>query len=347
MNITPVILAGGGGQRLWPLSTPDRPKPLLRLFGARSLLQATALRFGDSSRFAPPMLSVGQSFAAAALADMAAIGARPSLALIEPEGRNTAAAIAAAALAAPPEAALLLAPADHAIRDEAALHAALESAWPAVLADRLVVFGVVPDRPATGFGYAVPDAAAAAGQVRPLARFVEKPEAAAATRLIEAGALWNAGMFFGRASAFLAAFEAHAPGILDAARRAMTPPNDGRLRLSPAFAAAPAVPFDMAVMERTDRASVAPLDCGWSDVGDWDAVWRASPRDAAGNVLVGETAASDCRDCYIRGEGAVAAAHGLTDMIVIATPQATLTIPRSAAQEVRRLAAAASPEASR
>ncbi|MGZ0186412.1 MAG: mannose-1-phosphate guanylyltransferase [Alphaproteobacteria bacterium] len=338
MKITPIILAGGGGARLWPLSTPAYPKPLLRLFGDRSLLQATAHRFRDQSRFTAPVLSVGQAFADDALADLHAEGVAPALTIVEPVGRNTAAAIAAAALSSNPEATLLIAPADHVISDEQAFHAALEAASLAIAHDKIVVFGVTPERPETGFGYAVPSLGESIGAARPLQRFVEKPDGDTAKRLIHDGALWNAGMFFGRTGAFLRAFEDHAAEIV-AGVKAATPKATGVvIRLESAFGDVPAAPFDKAVMEKTADAAVAPLDCGWSDVGDWAAVWRASPKDSGGNVLVGDVRIAACNGCYIRGEGAVAAAQGLTNMIVVATADGTLTIPMAEAQAVRSLA---------
>lgn len=350
MKITPVILAGGGGARLWPVSRPDRPKPLLKLLGPRSLLQETAARFADDARFGPPMLSVGQAFAAACRRDLAEIGTAPTLTVIEPEGRNTAAAIAAAALAAPAGALLLMAPADHAIGDPAIFCDAVARAAAAV-GEGLAVFGVTPDRPETGYGYILPaspsgeDVGVGVGALRPIGRFTEKPTEAAARDLIGAGALWNAGLFLGRRESFLAAFETLAPDILAAVTAALptgATAEVGVLQLTSAFAGVRSAPFDKAIMELTDTGLVAGLAAGWSDVGDWAAVWRASDKDAAGNVIVGDAVALNCRGCYLRGEGAAVRAADLVDMIVIATPAATLTLPLSAAQAVRRLADAPS-----
>lgn len=339
MQITPVILAGGGGARLWPLSRPDWPKPLLKLLGPRSLLQETAARFADDARFAPPMLSVGQAFAAGCLHDLAEIGAAPTCTVVEPEGRNTAAAIAAAALAAPAGALLLMAPADHAIGAPAIFCDAVARAAAAV-GDGLAVFGVTPDRPETGYGYIVPALQPRVGALRPIGRFTEKPSHAAASELIGAGALWNAGLFLGRRESFLAAFETHAPDILAAVTAALPAEaaTAGVINLTAAFGGARTTPFDKAIMERTDVGLVADLAAGWSDVGDWAAVWRASGKDADGNVMIGDVVAVNCRGCYLRGEGVAARAADLSDMIVIATPEATLTLPLSAAQTVRRLA---------
>jgi len=339
MQITPVILAGGGGARLWPLSRPDRPKPLLKLLGPRSLLQETAARFADDARFAPPMLSAGQAFAAACLRDLAEIGAAPSLTVVEPEGRNTAAAIAAAALAAPAGALLLMAPADHAIGAPAIFCDAVACAAAAVGAG-LAVFGVTPDRPETGYGYIVPASERGTGALRPIGRFTEKPSHATAIALIDAGALWNAGLFLGRRESFLAAFETLAPDILAAVTAALPAgaATSGILHLTAAFGDARSAPFDKAIMERTDAGLVADLAAEWSDVGDWAAVWRASGKDGDGNVMLGDVVAQNCRGCYLRGEGAAARAADLADMVVIATPEATLTLPLAAAQAVRRLA---------
>lgn len=331
MKIRPVILAGGGGARLWPLSTPQRPKPLLRLLDDRTLLRATAERVADPALFTRPLLSVGVAFAEAAAAELD--GAADLL--VEPVGRDTAAAVAAAALSASPETPLLMTPADHAIRDAAGFRRSIEAAMPAVLAGKLVLFGIPPTGPATGYGYALPGEADAIA--RPLDRFVEKPAEAEATRLIAEGALWNAGLFFGLAQTFLDAFAEHAPDILAAVRRART--GDGAL--SAAFADAPARPFDKAVMEKTRAAALAPLASDWSDVGDWLSVWNASTKDSDGNVIVGDVVQEGCRNCYLRGEGARAAATGLSDMAVVATPEATLVLPLQQAQSVKRLSAAA------
>lgn len=338
MQITPVILAGGGGARLWPLSQPDRPKPLLKLLGERSLLQETALRFAGDDRFGRPILSVGQDFAAACLADMRTVDAPPALTVIEPVGRDTAAAIAAAALSAPDDALLLMAPADHAIAEPGAFRDAVALAAGEITSG-LAVFGVTPDRPETGYGYINPAAGSAAGALRQVERFTEKPDPAGATALLKAGALWNAGLFLGQRRSFIAAFEAYAPDILAAVRAAMprTAPNN-KVRLeAKSFSNARPAPFDKAIMERTDQAHVAALDVGWSDVGDWNAVWQASGKDSDGNVIIGEVRAVDCQGCYLRGEGAVAKAAGLRDMVVVATPSGMLTLPRAEAQSVKRL----------
>ena len=252
MQITPVILAGGGGARLWPASRPDRPKPLLKLLGPRSLLQETAARFAGDARFSAPMLSVGQAFAAACRSDLTEIGARPALTVSEPEGRNTAAAIAAAAVAAEEGALLLMAPADHAIGDPASFGDAVARAA-ATVGNGLAVFGVTPDRPETGYGYILPAAAAAAaGQaLRPIDRFTEKPNAAAAEKLIAAGALWNAGLFLGRRESFLAAFAALAPHLLAAVTAALptgATTDAGVLCLTAAFCDARSGPFDKATL---------------------------------------------------------------------------------------------------
>jgi mannose-1-phosphate guanylyltransferase len=239
----------------------------------------------------------GKPVADIALADLDAVVVAPALTVVEPVGRNTAAAIAAAVLSAVPEVALLIALADHVIMDEQAFLAALDAASPAVAQDKIVVFGVTPELAETGFGYAVPSPGESIGAARPLQRFVEKPDGETSARLIKAGALWNAGMFFGRTRAFLPAFEDHATDILTGIKAAVPKTVGAVLHLDPVFGDLLAAPFDKAVMEKTAEAAVAPLECGWSDVGDWAAVWRASPKDPKGNVLVGDVRTVDCQGC--------------------------------------------------
>ena len=336
-RITPVILCGGAGTRLWPLSRIDRLKPMVDLTGDGSLLQRTALRTADPERFAPPMLVAGASEAAALAAQLGAVGAAPSLTIVEPCPRGTAAAIALAALALDEAELMLVMPSDHVIADADAFRAAVAAARP--LADQgwLVTFGVAPDRPETGYGYIRRGAPLGPGYR--VARFTEKPgRATAELYLAEGGHDWNAGIFLMRADAVVAALAAHAPAILAAARAAMAGAARDGAALCPAaeaLAAAPAESIDRAVMEKSDRVATVPAAMGWSDVGSWEAVHALGPHDAAGNAVSGDAIALDSRNCLVRSDGPVVVALGVDDLVVVATERAVLVVPRGETQRVK------------
>ena len=355
--ILPAILSGGAGTRLWPLSRRQWPKQLQPLAGPESLLAATADRLREPGLLAPPLLICSQEHRFVVAEQMRG---RPHGAIVlEPAARGTAPAAAVAALLAAaedPARLVLLAPSDHAVADPAALRAALRRAAPAAAAGRLVAFGIAPDRPESGYGYI----AAGPGDGLPegchaVERFIEKPDAATAARLIAAGGhYWNAGLLLFRADAMLDELARHAPAVLAACRAALAGAvrDLDFLRLDPAaYGACPADSVDYAVMERTRAAAVAPVEMGWSDVGSWSSLWEIGARDAAGNVVAGDVALHDSRGSYLRGEGRLVAAVGLRDMVVVATADAVLVAPRDRAQEVRHvvdaLAAAGRPEAER
>lgn len=336
--IQPVILAGGGGTRLWPLSTSDRPKHLLQLIGENSLLEATLERVADRSRFSAPLIicSAAQEQAIAGLSSDARL-------LIEPEGRNSGPAIAAAARFANPEAILLVLPSDHRIGDSQPLMQAVERARPLAEQAWLVTFGIRPSAPETGYGYITPGGTLADG-VFEASRFVEKPDPDRASELIAEGSYWNAGMFLLQAKAVLAEFETHAPDIAEAVREAV--PDDGRdtriVRLDrAAFARSPNISFDHSVMERSSRVAVAPVDLDWSDLGTWASVYEVSNKDPDGNALDARTFAIDSLNCLLRSEGPQIIAVGVEDLVVVATPGHVLVVPRSEAQRVREAAALA------
>ncbi len=342
--ITPVILCGGTGTRLWPLSRQSLPKQFWPLLGADSMLVATARRAAGEG-FAAPVVVAGeaQRFLVAEQLRDAGIGG-PRI-LLEPEGRNSAPAIAVAALLVAerePGGVLWILPADHAVRDLPALHAALGQAAAAARAGHVVTFGMAPTGPETGYGYiergaALPGLAGA----HAVARFVEKPDAATAARLVADGNhAWNSGMFVATAATLLRELEAHEPAVLAAARAALE--GSARdldfIRLDAAsFRASPSISIDNAVMERTSRAAVVPAEIGWSDVGSWDALWEASPRDASGNALSGPVEVLDCENCLIRSDGILAAAVGLKDVALVVTDDAVLAVPRARAQDVKRM----------
>ena len=339
--IAPVILSGGAGTRLWPLSTDARPKQFLPLTGPDSLFRATLDRVADRSRFAAPIVVGSARHADLCGAALAAAGPDARL-ICEPVGRNTAPAIAlAAAVAAERDGAdalILVMPSDHVIADVPALHAAIAAGLTAARAGWLVTFGIAPDGPHSGYGYLemgaeLPDAPG----VRKVARFVEKPPRDAAERMVAGGQhLWNAGIFLMRADVLLAELAAHRPDIADAMAEAGAGATVDGIIIHPdpaAFAASPADSIDYAVMERSARVATVPMAPGWSDVGDWDALAALSGDDAA----IGPVVALDSPGSYVRSDGLKIAMLGVPDMIVVATGDRLLIIPRHRAQEVRRL----------
>jgi mannose-1-phosphate guanylyltransferase/mannose-1-phosphate guanylyltransferase/mannose-6-phosphate isomerase len=337
-RIVPVILSGGAGKRLWPLSRAGRPKQLMAPAGGESLLQQTARRVFDRTRFEAPIVVAGADHADAVEAQLAAIGASPGLLIVEPFGRNTAAAIALAALAGGEEDVLLVMPSDHLIADTHAFRAAIDRALPFAAQDWLVTFGIAPDRPETGYGYIRRGALLGEGVFRAEA-FAEKPQRSLAEAwLAEGGHDWNAGIFLFRAGAFVAALGEHGADILAAARSSIQAGHRDGARLFPdpdSFARAPALPVDVAVMERSDRVAVAPADMGWSDVGSWDSLYALGAPDSDGNVLAGDVLTLDSRGCLVRSDGRRIVTIGVQDLIVIATDDGVLVVPRGESQRVK------------
>ena len=345
--IQPVILCGGSGTRLWPLSRPSCPKQFLALTEERTMLQATAARVRGGG-FAEPLVVAGESLADLAAEQLRASGAEPAAIILEPAGRNTAAAIALAAYwlkGRGGDAIMLVMPSDHLIADEAAFHRAVEAALPAVHAGALATFGITARTPETGYGYICP------GRALPEApgafavdRFFEKPDAATAAHFCASGYLWNGGIFLFRVSAFLAELERHAPEVAQQCAAAVAKgSSDGTLvRPEPeAFLATPAIAVDVAVMERTDRACVVPVDMGWSDVGSWDAVWSLSDKDEAGNAVQGDVLAIGASNSLIRNaSGLTVTAVGIEDLVIVATADSILIVPRKKAQQTGLAAAA-------
>ena len=348
LMIYPVLLAGGSGSRLWPLSRKSYPKQFSSLIGEKSLFQASAQRMTGPG-YAAPLVVTNSDFRFIVTEQMAAVGVDPGAILIEPAGRNTAPAVLAAALhlaQSDPEGLMLVAPSDHVIPDSAAFQAAVDVAAVAARAGRMVTFGITPDRPETGYGYLELAGDAMPGTAISLKRFVEKPDQATAAAMLRDGHyLWNAGIFLFSVSTILQAFEAHAPKLISAVKAAVEQarPDLGFLRLAPGpWGQAEDVSIDYAVMEKADDLAVVPFGAGWSDLGGWDAVWRETGPDARGVALHGPATAIDCDDTLLRAEseGQVVVGLGLENMIVVAMPDAVLVANKSRAQDVKLAVAA-------
>ncbi|RKF16719.1 mannose-1-phosphate guanylyltransferase/mannose-6-phosphate isomerase [Roseovarius spongiae] len=348
--IHPVILCGGSGTRLWPLSRKSYPKQFTPLLGEKSLFQASVRRLSGPG-FARPVILTGEPFRFIVLEQLAAIETGAQGVLIEPEGRNTAPAVLAAALwlaARDPEALMLVAPSDHVIPDADTFRAAVRAAAPRAQAGDLVTFGIRPTRAETGYGWlemaakADPDAV----EPQPLARFVEKPDAARAEAMLAAGNyLWNAGIFLLSVRAVIAAFERHAPDMLAPVRAALEGAEDdlGFTRLdAPAWAGVPENSIDYAIMERADNLAVMPFGAGWSDLGDWQAVWAETGPDGDGNVTSAHATALGCTGSLLRSETdrQELVGIGLRDMIAVAMPDAVIVAPRAESQRVKEAVAA-------
>ena len=341
--IHPVVLSGGAGTRLWPMSRALYPKQLLPLASARTLLQDTARRVADRARFAPPLVVCNEAHRFAIAEQLRAEAIAPSRIVLEPAARNTAPAAAIAALMMDdPDALMLLMPSDHVITDEPAFHAAVARAAEAAAEGALVTFGVVPDRPETGYGYIRRGRRLGThDDVFRVRAFVEKPGARRAARFVAAGdRYWNSGLFLFRAKTYLDELDRLQPDIGAACREAVA---RGRADLDffrldgAAFDQSPAISIDYAVMEHTALAAMVPLKAGWSDVGAWSALWDLAEKDEAGNVSAGAVVQRETRGSYLRSEGPIIAALGLEDMVVVATEDAVLVAPRARAQEVRLL----------
>ncbi len=348
--LTPLILSGGSGTRLWPLSREMYPKQLLPLIGKRTMLQETAARASGLPDLAAPIVVCNESHRFMVAEQMREHGTTPQAIILEPVGRNTAPAVAVAALVALDRARkskggsdvdpiLLVLPADHVIRDVAAFQAAVVSGSAAAAEGKLVTFGIVPDRAETGYGYI--RRAKGDGPTYAVQQFVEKPDAATAKSYVESGEYyWNSGMFMFRARVFLAELKRHAPAMLSACEDAIaaaTRDLDFTRLAGEAFGACPSDSIDYAVMEKTDSAVVVPLDAGWSDVGSWSALQDALPRDDQGNVVTGDVLVEDSSGCYLHSTSRLIGAVGLRDHVVVETKDAVLVAPRDRVQDVKAL----------
>lgn len=346
--ITPVLLCGGSGTRLWPLSRKSYPKQFAEIFGSETLFQASARRLSGPG-YAAPIIVTASDFRFIVTEQLLGTGLDPGTILIEPEGRNTAPAVLAAAChlsADDPETLMLVAPSDHVVPDAEAFRAAVKAGLPAAREGRLVTFGVTPTHAETGYGYLELEARPTDQSPVALKNFVEKPDTSRALEMIEGGRhLWNSGIFLFRVCDIIAAFKAHAPDLLAPVQRALTEarPDLGFVRLDPkAWAEAKDISLDYAVMEKARNLTVVPFDAGWSDLGGWEAVWHEMEPDKSGVAVSSGATAIDCRDTLLRSESdrQEIVGIGLDNIIAVAMPDAVLVAHKSRAQDVKQAVAA-------
>ena len=340
-RIIPLVMCGGAGTRLWPASREVRPKQFLPLFGPRSTFQDTLRRVSDPALFARPIVITNAAYRFMVLEQLAEIGLEADI-LLEPVRRDSGPAIAAGASFAQmrdSEAVVLALAADHVVRDADAFVAACRQGLAAASAGHIVTFGVRPERPATEYGYISPGAAIT-GEVHAVTKFVEKPDPQTAADYIKAGYLWNSGNFMFRAATLLDEYRSVDPESVQAVTDAVTHAGRdlGFVTLdSDAFAKARAISIDYAVMEKTARAAVIPVACGWSDVGSWRAVWELSGKDSQGNAAQGTAVFEDSRNCNVSTDKALVALEGVDDLVVVATQDAVLVSRQKDANGLKRL----------
>jgi len=350
MTLVPVILSGGAGTRLWPLSRELLPKQFLALTSDRTMIQETAARLSGFPGATGPLIVCNEAHRFLVAEQLREMDLAPSAILLEPAGRNTAPAIALAAhqaLAAAGEDALMLVlPADHTLNDLPAFQAAISQAVPAAAAGKLVAFGIVARTPETGYGYlrrAEVKPGAPASAAAPIAQFVEKPSLERAQEFIASGNyFWNSGMFMFGARRFLDELARYAPDIAEVCGRASASAvrDQDFTRVSESiFSACRSDSVDYAVMEKTRDAVMVPLDAGWNDVGSWAALYDVLPADARGNVVRGDVLLEDTEGCYVHAGSRLVAALGLADMVIVETADTVMVAPKSKVQDVKKLVA--------
>ncbi len=348
-RIFPVILSGGSGTRLWPLSRAMYPKQFIRFFDDQgaSFLAATLKRLPAEAGFAPPLIVCNNDHRFLVEEEAERAGVAPQAIVLEPVARNTGPAAAVAALLVAqqdPDGILVVMPSDHVVKDEPSFVAAVRRAVEVAATGRLVLFGITPAEPHTGYGY-IRRGAPLPGFTDAFAvdAFMEKPDRETAAGYISAGGyLWNSGIFVFGARTFLDELVRLDPAILDAARRALEEAREdlGFLRLGrEAFARAPAISIDYAVMERTRAAAVVPVDIGWNDVGSWSSLWDVARHDASGNAVRGDAILQDTSNCYVHSERALVSTLGAKDLVIVATPDAVLVADRGRAEDVSGIVA--------
>ena len=341
-SFNPVLLCGGVGSRLWPVSREARPKQYLNLIGEQSMFQQTLARL-DGLPVASPIVVCNEQHRFLVAEQLRQLDIKSPSIVLEPAGRNTAPAIALAAISAmtkDPEAVLLVLPADHYIADIEALQSAVNEALTVVDEGRLMTFGLIPSRPETGYGY-IRYGDGLSGSISELAEFVEKPDVATAESYLESGDyVWNSGMFMFRADAYCESLAAHQPDMLKICRGAMAAASIDMDFVRPdpeLFASCPSDSIDYAVMEKTDRGAVVSLDCGWSDIGAWSALWEAGSPDAAGNVAVGDVVLDNSRNSYVRSQSRLVTATGVDDLVIVETADAVMVADRHSVQDVKNI----------
>ncbi|MGL5167235.1 MAG: mannose-1-phosphate guanylyltransferase/mannose-6-phosphate isomerase [Afipia sp.] len=340
-RIIPLIMCGGAGTRLWPASREGRPKQFLRLFGSHSTFQETMLRVSDPGLFGRPIVITNAAYRFMVLEQLSEIGLEADI-LLEPARRDSGPAIAtgaAFALTRDPDAVVLALAADHVVRDPAAFVEACRKALSVASAGRIVTFGVLPERPATEYGYISPGDVIS-GDVRKVAKFVEKPDPATATRYVAEGYFWNCGNFMFRAQMLLDEYRSVDPDSVSTLVEAVNSAGQdlGFVTLPlESFGKAKPISIDYAVMEKTTQAAVIPVACGWSDVGSWHAVWELSDKDEHGNVAQGLTVFEDSRNCNVSSDKALVALEGVDDLVVVATQDAILVSRQNDPNGLKRL----------
>jgi mannose-1-phosphate guanylyltransferase / mannose-6-phosphate isomerase len=344
-RITPLILAGGSGTRLWPVSRDAMPKQFMTLVGQKSTFQQALQRLGDTTLFAVPIVMTVGEFRFFVQHQAAEVGCSVTV-VLEPERRDSGPAIATGALIArqrDPDAVVLALAADHVIVDTAAFHEACRRARDAADTGRIVTFGISPSEPKTGYGYIQPGRPLEVEGVRAVQRFVEKPDAATAARYVADGYLWNSGNFMFRSDVLKAELSRHAPELMSAVSSAVagtTADTLGFVRLgADAYGRSPRTSFDYAVMEKTDRAAVIEARFGWSDIGSWEAIYDIAQRDGANNALRGPVVAVAVENCLVHAEDRLTAVLGVKDLVIVSTADAVMVAPRGQAEDVKHLVA--------
>ncbi len=344
--ITPVILCGGNGTRLWPLSRDMYPKQLLALTGDKSLLQQTALRLAGMEEVGPPLVLCNENHRFLVAEQLRQVGIEAAAIILEPVGRNTAPAATLAALHVEGfshDATLLILPADHLIENVAAYRKAVVQGQKVAKQGRLVTFGIVPENPETGYGYIKKGAQVpgSANTTFEIDQFVEKPDLATAERYLADGAYsWNSGMFMFRASLFIDELKTHDPAMYEQCRLALESAKkdlDFTRIGKDAFSACPSDSIDYAVMEKTDKGAVIPIDVGWNDIGSWSALWDVGNQDQNGNVSHGDVILEDTKNSFIYADSRLVATIGLDDTIIVETIDAILVAPKNRVQDVKRI----------
>lgn len=337
MPITPVILSGGSGTRLWPLSRQKTPKQFVALTGPQTLFQQTVLRAAEIRDVTTPIIVGNRDHTSIIAEQSIEIDVEPKAVVVEPEGRNTAPAVALAAHAVDPDDLMLVMPSDSLILDEGAFRAAVDAGVEPADEGRLVTFGVTPTRPETGYGYI--EIGEGRGSWSPVSRFVEKPDLPTAETYLSGGRhLWNAGMFLFSARRLLEELATHATEVAESVHAAWLERTEAGRVVEPgaSFASSPSISIDHAVMERSNRVAVVPMDAGWSDVGSWQALWELAGGEQA-NVTLGQTVLRDVAGSYVRSGDRLVAVVGLEDIVVVDTPDALLITSRSRSQDVKLL----------